>query len=50
MSDNFLKSLAIGIVVIILIFTLLPMAVIDGLGKFAIGWLVMDLVSLCMDR
>jgi hypothetical protein len=50
MSDNFLKTLAVGILVILLIFTLLPMVMIDVIGKFAIGWLVMDLVSYWMDR
>ena len=50
MSDNFLKTLAIGVVVILLIYAVLPMVLIDVLGKFAIGWLVMDLVSHWMDR
>jgi hypothetical protein len=39
------KKLLIGIIVIVLVYTLLPMNVIDFMGKFAIGWVIMDIVD-----
>ena len=40
-----LKKLLIGIIVIVLVYALLPMNVIDFMGKFAIGWVIMDIVD-----
>jgi len=39
-------KLAIAITIILAIYAFLPLVWIDLLGRFAIGWLVMDVVTL----
>jgi hypothetical protein len=40
-----LKKILVGITVILLVYAFLPFTVIDVLGRFALGWMIMDLVS-----
>jgi hypothetical protein len=40
-----LKRFLVGLTLILVIFAFFPMDVIDFLGKFALGWMIMDLVS-----
>lgn len=47
---EFWKRIALATVIILLIYAVLPFTVIDVLGKFAIGWLVVDLVNVFFDR
>ena len=44
------KKIALAVVVILLIYAVLPINAIDILGKFAIGWMIMDLVNTFFDR
>lgn len=43
-----LKKLLVGVAVILLIYAFLPLAVIDILGKIALGWMIMDIVDFFM--
>lgn len=43
-----LKKIAIAFTVIAVIFAFIPMDVIEVLGKFAIGWMVMDFANYFM--
>lgn len=40
-----LKKIAIGLLVILLVYAVLPLDVIDFLGKFALGYMIMDIVD-----
>jgi hypothetical protein len=40
-----LKKLAVGLLIILLIFAVLPLTAIDFLGRFALGYMIMDLVN-----
>ena len=42
---NFLTKIAIGITIILAIYAFIPMVWIDIIGKFALGWMVMDIVD-----
>ena len=44
------KRIAIAALIILLIYAVLPFTVIDVLGKFAIGWMIMDLINVFFDR
>ena len=44
------KRIAIAALIILLIYAVLPFNVIDVLGKFAIGWMIMDLINTFFDR
>jgi len=47
--NNFWKRLLFVVVLAALIFALLPMTVIDILGKFAIGWMLADIANNVID-
>jgi hypothetical protein len=40
-----LKKILVGITVILLVYAFLPFTVIDLLGTFALGWMIMDIVN-----
>jgi hypothetical protein len=40
-----LKKILVGATAILLIYAFLPFAVIDLLGRFALGWMIMDIVN-----
>lgn len=40
-----LKKIAVGLIIILAIFAFLPMDIIDLIGRFALGWMVMDIVD-----
>ena len=44
------KRIAIAALIILLIYAVLPFTVIDVLGKFALGWMIMDLINIFFDR
>ena len=44
------KRIAIAVLIILLIYAVLPFNVIDVLGKFALGWMIMDLINKFFDR
>ena len=44
------KRIAIATLIILLIYAVLPLTAIDILGKFAIGWMIMDLINAFFDR
>ena len=44
------KRIAIAALIILLIYAVLPFIVIDILGKFALGWMIMDLINKFFDR
>jgi hypothetical protein len=44
------KRIAIAVLIILLIYAVLPFTVIDVLGKFALGWMIMDLINKFFDR
>lgn len=39
------KKIAVAVTLILAIYAFLPMVAIDMLGKFAIGWMLMDIVN-----
>lgn len=43
------KKILIGTTVVLVMYAVLPMTVIDFIGKFAIGWMVMDIVNSIID-
>lgn len=44
------KRISIAVLIILLIYAVLPFTVIDVLGKFALGWMIMDLINKFFDR
>lgn len=40
-----LKKIAVGILIILLVYAILPINAIDFLGRFALGYMIMDLVN-----
>ena len=44
------KRIAVAALIILLIYTVLPLTVIDILGKFALGWMIMDIINMRFDR
>ena len=47
---NMWKRLAVGCVAVVVVYAVLPANAIDVLGKFAIGWMLMDIVNTFFDR
>lgn len=39
------KKIAIAVTVILAMYAFVPMVVIDFIGKFAIGWMLMDIIN-----
>ena len=39
------KKILISLAVILLVYAVLPMNVIDFISKFALGWMIVDIVS-----
>lgn len=42
---NFWKTLGVGIVIIVALITFLPEDIINLIGRFALGWMIVDIVS-----
>ena len=47
---EFWKRVSLGCVAVLLVYAVLPVTAIDILGKFAIGWMIMDLINTFCDR
>jgi hypothetical protein len=48
MNNMFLKF-GISLLIILIIYTILPLAVINVLGYFALGWMLYDIVNYAME-
>jgi hypothetical protein len=44
------KTIAIAVLIILLVYAFLPLNVIDYIGKFALGWMIVDMVAVFTEK